>query len=132
MYCQTCEGDSHFCSDLHLFYEYFSQENLPMEVGGVIPYRVNGAQELQPLSLQTYTKLLNNSRSLSKVVRSLARYNFMRDILEAVPTKPNTSMMVNSVMLLQPSMITKLRSFVPSEENLKNAFYQLVNSSQMH
>ena len=130
MYCTKCDGDFHLCSDLHLHYEYL--ENLPMVVGGVTSYRVNGTQELQPLSLQTYTKLSNNCRSLSKVVRTLARSNFMKEILDDMPTKPNTSMMVKSVVMLQPSMITKLRSFVPSEENLKDAFYQLIKSSQMH
>ena len=39
----------------------------------------NEVQEFQPLCLQSYVKLITNSRSLTKAVRSLARYNFMRD-----------------------------------------------------
>ena len=93
MYCQTCDGDSHLCSDLHLHYAYFSQENLPKVVGGINPHRVNKEQNLQTLPLEPYIKLVNNSRSISKVTRSLAKYNFIMDTLEAMPIKPNTTTM---------------------------------------
>ena len=131
MYCQTCDGDSHLCSDLHLHYAYFSQENLPKVVGGINPHRVNKEQNLQTLPLETYIKLVNNSRSISKVVRSLAKYNFMMDTLEAMPIKPNTTttMMAKSIVMLQPNMLTKLRKFVPTDDDLQQAFYQLVKSS---
>ena len=108
MYCQTCEGDSHFCADLHLHYANFSQTNLPLVVGGVSPYMGNEVQEFQQLCLQSYVKLITNSRSLTKAVRSLARYNFMRDTIEAMATNPSTTMMAKSVV-----MMASLRSFVP-------------------
>ena len=34
--------------------------------------------------------------------------------------------------MLQPNMLAKIRKFVPTDDNLQQAFYQLVKSSQMH
>ena len=34
MFCTTCEGNSHICSDLHLHYQFFSSQNLP-KVSGI-------------------------------------------------------------------------------------------------
>ena len=40
--------------------------------------------------------------------------------------------LAGSSVLLQPKLITRLRIFIPSEDNLKDAFFKLIKSSQHH
>ena len=58
-------------------------------------------------------------------------HNFMIEILEEIKTT-NTSKLAKSAVLLQPNLMRRLRKFAPSEENLKDAFFQLIKSSQHH
>ena len=132
MFCQTCEGDSHLCADLHLHYANFSQANLPLVVGGLNPYIDNESNEIQPLCFNSYVKFIQNSRSLTKAVRSLTRHNFMKKLIAFMTTNPSNSTLANSVVMLQPSLLLTLRNFAPTDANLQKAFYQIVVSSQTY
>ena len=133
MFCTTCKGDSHLCSDLHLHYQYFSSQDLP-KVSGIVPYEIKETKCL-PLPFLSYTKLIKNCSSLKKVLRVLAIQSFMENILENMYsiTIPASSLkLAQAAVLLQPGMMGRLRKFVPSDENLKDAFVKLIKSSQAH
>ena len=99
---------------------------------GVSPYIDNENNEIQPLCFDSYVKLIRNSRSLTKAVRSLARHNFMKNTITDMPTNPSNSILANSVVMLQPSFLSTLRNFASTDVNLQQAFYQIVVSSQTY
>ena len=41
----------------------------------------------------------------------------MTNTLEAMPIKPNTTMMAKSIVMLQPNMLAKLRKFAPTDDD---------------
>ena len=129
MYCQMCEGNSHTCTNLHQHYDSFSTQTLPTDTD-VLP------QDLEetglPLDLKTYTNLLKNCSSLTKILRTLALKTFMNSLLaKTFETSADISLSKVTV-LLQPGMLEKIRKFKPTEEELKMAFYKLVRSSQSY
>ena len=132
MFCTTCEGDSHLCSDLHLHYQYFSSQDLP-KVSDIVPHEVKETKCL-PLSFLSYTKLIKNCSSLSKVLRVLAIQSFMENILEnnSIKTPASSLKLAQVAVLLQPSMMERLRRFVHTDANLKDAFFKLIRTSQAH
>ena len=133
MFCTTCEGDSHLCSDLHLHYQYFSSQDLP-KVSCIVPNEIKETKCL-PLPFLSYTKLIKNCSSLKKVLRVLAIQSFMENILESMYsiTTPDSPLKLAQVaVLLQPGMMERLRKFVPTDADLKDAFFKLVRSSQAH
>ena len=59
----------------------------------------------------------------------------MESILENMysRTTPSSSpKLAQAAVLLQPGMMGRLRKFVPTDANLKDAFYKLIKSSQAH
>ena len=132
MFCTTCDGDSHHCSNLHHHYQYFSSQALP-KLTGIVPHDLK--ENSLPLPFQTYTNLLKNFCSLTKVLRVLATKCFMDNILAGMYsiTPPDISLKLPQVaVLLQPGMMQTIRKFKPTEANLKDAFFKLDRSSQEH
>jgi len=73
MFCSTCQGDSHFCQDLHLHFQYFSADNLPAVSGDITPYSTDwNSKDLAPLSFLVYFKLIANCRSIVKAVTNFS------------------------------------------------------------
>ena len=131
MFCSTCDGDSHHCSNLHQHYQYFSSQTLP-KLTGIVPHDLK--ENSLPLPFQIYTNLLKNCCSLTKVLRVLATKCFMDSILAGMySSSPDISLKLSQVtVLLQPGMMHRLRQFKPSKANLKDAFFKLVRSSQAY
>ena len=87
-------------------------------------FRVHRASVALPF--QTYTNLLKNCCSLTKVLRVLATKCFMDNILAGIYSTKQTDISLKLpqvAVLLQPGMMQRLRQFKPTEANLKDAFF---------
>ena len=98
MYCSMCDGNSHYCTNLHQHYESFSTQTLPT-LTGVLPQDLeeNGL----PLDLKTYTNLFKNCSSLTKILRVLATKSFMDSMLaRTFETSADISLTLSQVTVL--------------------------------
>ena len=115
MYCSTCKGNSHDCTNLHMHLESFSAQPVPTNTG-ILPHDLEKA--ILPLEFKTYQNLFKYS-SLIKILRILTLNSYMKSLLseefEASAVNPLTKVAV----LLQPKCLSKIRKFKPSQENLK-------------
>ena len=112
MYCSTCKGNSHDCTNLHMHLESFSAQPAPTNTG-ILPHDLENT--ISPLELQIYQNLFKHS-SLIKILRILALNSYMKSLLseefEASAVNPLTKVAV----LFQPKYLSKIRRFKPTRK----------------
>ena len=108
--------------------ESFSAQPAPTNTG-ILPHDLEIT--ISPLELQVYQNLFKHS-SLIKILRILALNNYMKILLSEEIEASAVNSLTKVAVLFQPKYLSKIRKFKPTQENLKNAFYQLVRSSQTH
>ena len=118
-----CKGNSYDCTDLHMHFQSFSSQTVPTN-SDISPQVLE--KTISPLDFKTYSNLFTSSCSLIKILRTLTLNSYMRSLLAENCDASADIPLSKVVVLFQPKYMEKIRNFKPSQEDLSNAFYQLV------